>query len=85
MKELGHAVQEIEYLGDKEEQRRFAEVANYADHSERHSREVAERVAHEDPRRIPETHRGFFFCEAAVWSKEIMRVYIECALCDAKI
>lgn len=37
MKELGHAVQEIEYLGNKEEQRGFAEVANYADHSKRHS------------------------------------------------
>lgn len=55
MEELRHAVQEIEYLGNKEEECRFAEVANYADNGKRHPREVTKRVAHKDSRRVPET------------------------------
>lgn len=53
MKELRHAVQEVDYLGYEEEQSRFAEVADYADHGERHAGEITERVAHEDSGRVP--------------------------------
>ena len=56
VKQLRHAVQEIDYLGYEEQQRGLAEVANYADHSKRHSRKITKRVPHENPRWIPAKH-----------------------------
>lgn len=55
VKELWHAVQEVEYLGDKEQQGRFTEVANYSNHGKCHSWEVAKCVAHKYLSRVPET------------------------------
>lgn len=54
MKQLRYAVQEIHYLRYEEKQCRFAEMPEYADNGERHSWQVAERIANEDLRRIPE-------------------------------
>ena len=66
-KQLGGGVEEIDDLGDEEEQESFAEVAQDPNHSKRHASKIAECVTNEHTRGIPggrgqrgkrEGHRG---------------------------
>lgn len=52
-KELWNGIDEVEDLGDKEEQHRLAEVGENTDHSKRHPSKIAERVPHKHSRGIP--------------------------------
>lgn len=60
VEELRNGVEEVEDLGDEEEEGGFAEVAEDADHGEGHSGEVAERVAHEYFRWIPAKEKQMY-------------------------
>ena len=51
--ELRGRVEEVEDLGDEEEEQGFGEVAQDADDGEDHAGEVAVRVPDEDARRVP--------------------------------
>ena len=51
--ELGAGEEEIEDLGEKEEEERLGEVAEDADNGKGHTTKVAERVAHECLGRVP--------------------------------
>ena len=53
VEELREAVQEVEDLGDEEEEERLAEMAQYGYHSKTHSRKIGERVPHKHARRKP--------------------------------
>lgn len=53
MEELWQRVQEVEHLGDEEEQHRFAEVPKDPHHGKSHARKIAEGVAHKHAGRIP--------------------------------
>ena len=61
MEELWHGEEKVKDLGDHEEQHGFTEVAEDGHHGERHTREVAEGVAHEHPRRVPTGRRADCF------------------------
>ena len=53
MEELRYREEEVECLWNEEQQQRLAEVAEDRNNRKRHPREVAERVANENARRIP--------------------------------
>ena len=59
MEQLRQGVEEVDNLGDEEEQHGFAEVSQDADHRKGHPCKVAEGVAHEHRGRVParETRR----------------------------
>lgn len=54
MEQLRHRIQKIEYLRDEEEQQCFAEMAQDANHRERHAGQIAEGVADKYPGWISE-------------------------------
>ena len=51
--ELGHGVDEVEYLWDEEQEHGLGEVAEDARHGKGHPGKVAVRVAHKYPRGVP--------------------------------
>lgn len=52
VEQLRHRINEVEDLRDEEQQNGFAEMAENADHGERHARKVVERVTDEHLRRV---------------------------------
>jgi len=51
--QLGHRPDEIDNLGDKEKEQRFAEVAQNTDNCKGHASKVTECISNEDVGRIP--------------------------------
>ena len=56
VEQLRQGVDEVDHLGDEEQQHGFAEVSQDADHRKGHPRKVAEGVSHEHRGRV--TARG---------------------------
>lgn len=60
VKKLRQRVDEVNHLRNEEQQHRFAEVSQDANHSEGHPGKVAERVSHKHRRGVPVKKKGQF-------------------------